>query len=109
MIRINIAPVVAFALALAGSPVAAETAPAVHVAYADLDLSSPNGMATLQHRVSGAINEVCGQISPMDLHAMQLGERCRKAARADAATRVAMAVQEQQLARAATINQIASR
>lgn len=110
MIRIRLASFCAFSLAIAATPVWAETAPVAHVSYADLDLSSPAGMATVEHRVNGAIAEVCGTPSPFDLHALRLAQQCRRTAKADAETRVAMAVQAQQLARADSgSGQIASR
>ena len=62
------------------SPVAAQ-APAspdrVIVRYADLDLSSRAGTATLNRRVLTAVEEACGTLSDSDLHGKNLIIACR--------------------------------
>lgn len=47
------------------------------VGYADLDLSSPAGIAALDGRIAGAIRKVCGRPYPDSLRARSDFHRCR--------------------------------
>ena len=47
------------------------------VSYADLDLSTPAGVATLDGRIDRAIRKVCGK-AYMDLNTSQAVRQCRK-------------------------------
>lgn len=71
----------AAALGLAALPVgaAAQTyAPDIHVAYADLDLSSPAGVAMLDRRISRATATICDNLPHSDSFRNIAVERCRK-------------------------------
>ncbi len=50
------------------------------VNYADLDLQSPAGAATLYRRISSAARRVCDAGDSRDLRAQQAARRCREAA-----------------------------
>jgi UrcA family protein len=64
---------------LATSPTAAQAPAAerVVVSYADLDLASPAGVATLDRRILSAAQTACGPISNADLHGTNLAHECR--------------------------------
>ncbi|HEY9554235.1 UrcA family protein [Allosphingosinicella sp.] len=47
------------------------------VSYADLDLGTPAGVATLDGRIDRAIRKVCGK-AYMDLNTSQAVRQCRK-------------------------------
>lgn len=47
------------------------------VSYADLDLTTKAGAATLDRRVQRAIREVCGEASSRDVNLMLREKRCR--------------------------------
>jgi UrcA family protein len=75
-----------FVAAVAASPLAAEpvsTSRAVQTA--DLDLSTAAGLRTLDHRLTIAIVDACGEASDVDLE----GANAVRACRADARARVA--------------------
>ena len=74
------------ALALSSAPAVAETpapvvAASVTVDYADLDLTSPTGAATLDARVENAAEKVCVRPDLRDLKGMQAFETCTAEAR----------------------------
>ncbi|MFC4254113.1 UrcA family protein [Altererythrobacter xixiisoli] len=74
--------VIAALFALAAAPAAAAEAPAtVTVPFADLNLSSAAGSATLEARISAAVNSVCKRPNIRDLKAMQSWEDCKAEAR----------------------------
>jgi UrcA family protein len=84
-------------IALVGVAVPASAQEAMRrVSYTDLDLSRPEGATTLQHRVSGAIREVCGETDPRDLHKNRLVLQCRRDAQVTSQTQVALAVDRAQ-------------
>jgi len=66
------------------SPAAAETA-SVSVSYADLNLSSPAGVATLKHRIKAAADRVCSKPSTRDIKAVLAWQECTATALLDAA------------------------
>ena len=82
----------ALALSLAGSAsVQAQTLTAKAV-YSDLDLSGAAGQRTLSHRVSIAVNHVCGDADTRDLVAMRERAACRQKAISGAQLQVLAAV-----------------
>ena len=66
--------------AITAAPVLAAPADAVSatVSYADLNLASPAGVASLQHRVEAAAKRICGTANPMDVVASMQVRDCRK-------------------------------
>ena len=54
--------------------------PSVTVRYADLDLQTAQGVATLYHRLTMAASQVCPQGDAMNLHLLRLSHDCRQAA-----------------------------
>jgi UrcA family protein len=79
----------ALAACLAVTAVAnAESAPAVRVSYADLNLSTPQGSQALYARIVSAANEVCRADDIRDLQAMAARNSCRAAAIAQAVREV---------------------
>lgn len=82
MIKFNTAKTLFAAAALAIVPAAAhaETV-STSVSYADLDLSSPQGQATLKTRIAMAVNTVCGSANgAIDLAQRMEVNKCRSAA-----------------------------
>jgi UrcA family protein len=68
------------AATLASAPAAAQLPAAperVVVRYADLDLSSPAGLAALNRRVLTAVQAACGTPSDSDVHGKNLIIACR--------------------------------
>lgn len=66
--------------ALAAQPAAAQTPAAaerVAVHYADLDLSTRSGEATLNRRILTAVQTACGTVSDADLHGQNAIQDCR--------------------------------
>ena len=55
-----------------------EGAPTVHVRYTDLDLSQPDGMKVLRHRVAMAVNTICPMPVGGSMDDMLVNMRCRK-------------------------------
>jgi len=65
-------------LAFAATPALAEPVIATStVQTADLDLSSAKGQRALDHRLSRAVNEVCGTASDVDIAGKNEVRRCR--------------------------------
>jgi len=48
------------------------------VAFADLDLSTPAGVATLDRRIEGAVRQVCGHYFPNSPASREEVLRCRR-------------------------------
>lgn len=68
------------AVTLSGSAIAQQSLPDVRVAYGDLDLASPDGVATLDHRLNAAIHAACPDYSnAADLTAIRAARTCRAA------------------------------
>ncbi|MEZ0241805.1 MAG: UrcA family protein [Sphingomonas sp.] len=65
------------ALAFVAAP---NDAPGVRVSYADLDLSSPAGVATLDRRLARAVNSVCPDSLSKRLSEIHAVQACRTAA-----------------------------
>jgi UrcA family protein len=62
------------------------------VHFADLDLTSPEGVKVLQRRVSQAIVAVCGSLDIRDLDQTRMTMACRRDAGKSAATQMASAI-----------------
>jgi UrcA family protein len=58
------------------------------VSYADLNLSHPEGVMTLNSRIMSAASSVCPHADTRDLRALGAEAQCRKAAIADANAQV---------------------
>lgn len=67
------------AVAFAASPALAQDpgASRLTVSYADLDLSTPRGVARLDRRIRTAVEAACGPTSNADLHGTNLVSQCR--------------------------------
>ncbi|HEU4625744.1 MAG TPA: UrcA family protein [Steroidobacteraceae bacterium] len=81
-------------LAHAGTP-AADDVPSVKVHYADLDLSTSYGAATLYKRIEGAARQVCPSSNALNLRAANVTRNCM----AQAIERAVADVNSPQLAR----------
>lgn len=87
-----------FSLALAGaSPVLAadpetNAVRVRHVTFADLNLASDSGRATLRHRTDRAIGEVCGDVEHSNLYDWASVGACKRAARASVNRQMTVAV-----------------
>lgn len=83
------------AATLASAPAAAQAPAAperVVVRYADLDLSSRAGIATLNRRVLTAVDETCGTLSDSDVHGKNLIVACRHRSFAEASAQARGAI-----------------
>jgi UrcA family protein len=69
-------------------PAAAETV-SISVPYADLDLSSPQGMATLEGRIKAASKRICGSVEVRDIHDSVDHQRCVRATNASVSIELA--------------------
>lgn len=61
-----------------------QTAPAVSISYADLNLSTEAGRIALQDRIDGAVNRVCPAENSRQLERRQHEESCRQQAQISA-------------------------
>lgn len=66
----------------AAHTVTADEAPTQSVVYRDLNLTSPEGVATLKRRVALAVRSVCGDADSRDLRMQNLVQSCRHTAQA---------------------------
>lgn len=92
------------ALALASFAAAAGAAPtggappSMTVRYADLNLRTPEGVASLYRRLTAAASQVCPLAYTPDLHTQELSKQCQHAA----IERAVRAIGNPMLARVAT-------
>jgi UrcA family protein len=88
----------------------ADEAPSRTVAYRDLNLSSPEGVAALRRRVSQAVQLVCGDSDSRDLATVNAVHTCRSTAKAKSDPLVVAAIAQagQRYAGASTLR-VASR
>ena len=70
----HLIPIVLFS-SIAATPAIAEESRAS--AFADLDLSTPAGVATLDRRLEGAVRRICGDYSPNSPASREEVLRCR--------------------------------
>jgi UrcA family protein len=77
-------------LAAASPAIASSSDPATHIVrYADLDLGSQAGRATLDRRINHAIRMVCGTAASTSLQDKRNVEKCYAMARASAKAQMA--------------------
>jgi UrcA family protein len=76
MNRIRSIPLALAAAAISASPAAASFE-GRQVNFADLDLGSPAGIATLDARIERAVRQICGDPSPASLQSQREVRRCR--------------------------------
>lgn len=86
MTKFILAAVIATAITV---PAAAQDARTARAHYADLDLSRPRDMNILKHRVSIAINHVCGWPQSSGMDEVIANGKCRLAARRSAKAQIA--------------------
>lgn len=81
----------ALAVSAAATPAAAEEfeRASVVVSFADLDLTKPAGVATLQSRIRTAVNQVCSKVEPRILRGQIAWEQCKADSLADAMEQLA--------------------
>lgn len=80
------------ALALSPIPALADELPTRIVHYADLDLTRPEGVASLETRIAAAARSVCPTDDPRDLGLAMKIAKCRKAARTSAHNQAQLAI-----------------
>jgi UrcA family protein len=85
MTRYRTVPLALIAAAIAATPAAADQGR--RVSYADLDLTSESGIATLDARIDRAVRQICGSASPSDLRGRHYVQRCRTETRASVQAR----------------------
>lgn len=85
------------------SPVTVEARPSVSVSYADLDLSEPAGMRTLEARLRGAARAVCGSPGKEPVGIRYERKACLKSALSSAWDQVAVARDGATLAGGSTV------
>lgn len=95
-----VAMLAAAAAVAAGTPAAAtDTATrTVKVRYADLDLSTRAGRATLDRRIDAALEQVCGSLGPTVNNEERVIATCRTEAAARIASRIAALRSKERLA-----------
>ena len=76
----SLIPIILIATVAAAQPANAESR---IVSYADLDLTSPEGQATLDRRIATAVARVCGNDWPIALRFSRQVQRCRVETLAD--------------------------
>jgi len=81
--------VAALSLGTFATPALAESA-TVTIPYADLDLSSAKGMATLGGRIEAAAKRICGSADIRDMHDVSDQQRCMREAKDAAGKQVAL-------------------
>ena len=92
------------AFAQGESPVVVEGGvPTAVVSYADLDLSSPSGLATLHGRINSAASRLCHEGGRKDLPMQSYEARCFKTAIASAKSQVDRVIGEKAFASSGTI------
>lgn len=64
------------AKAMRAAPQSVDTDPGITVRFADLDLSKPEGVATLYGRINRAARDICGPSGADGDGRMSLAERC---------------------------------
>lgn len=78
------------AIGFAGGAMGEEVKNTVVVPYADLDLATPAGSATLEARINAAAEDVCEKPFIRDLNAMRDYMACKASARASALEQVSL-------------------
>lgn len=88
----------ALSLAVISTPASAETQ-SVSVQYADLDLTSPAGVATLEGRIEAAAKRICGKTEVRSVHDGADQQRCIRETQASVSVEIARLTGRPQLAR----------
>ena len=88
MRKIIVSTIVALSLGASITPAAAETV-TTSVQYADLDLSTDAGLATLEGRIQAAAKRICGKAEVRDVHDAADQQRCLREAGEAAARQIA--------------------
>ena len=88
MRNIIVPALAALSLAVISTPASAETQ-SVAVQYADLNLSSPAGMAALQGRIEAAARKICGKPEVRSLHDGLDQQHCMREAQASVSVEIA--------------------
>ena len=78
----------ALSLAAFSTPASAETR-SVQVQYADLDLTSPAGVATLEGRIEAAAKKICGRVEVRSVHDGADQQRCIRETQASVSVEIA--------------------
>lgn len=89
----TISLIIAAALLVPTGVAAQSEQPTARVSFADLNLATPAGLATLDRRIEHAINGLCGQAPSGNLDAAAPIWKCRTAAEASAASQRQLALQ----------------
>ena len=76
---LKIIPAFLLAVGLPAIASAQEASADVHVFYGDLDLHSPAGLRTFDHRLVNAVRKVCGDDLSIDRWTRIAARRCRVA------------------------------
>ena len=71
-------PAIAFALAVPSPAIARDAGPTQAVSYADLDLTSPAGVAALDRRLDRAVDRVCGHPGRFPLPENRRIQKCHE-------------------------------
>ena len=87
----------ALSLAAFATPASAESQ-SVSVTYADLDLSSPAGMATLESRIEAAAKKICGRTEVRNVHDGADQQRCIRQTQTSVSVEIARVTGRQELA-----------
>ncbi|MBT2134676.1 UrcA family protein [Croceibacterium sp. LX-88] len=88
MRNIILPALVTFTLAISTAPASAETR-SIRVQYADLNLNSPEGMATLEGRIEAAAKQICGKAEVRRVQDGVDHERCVRETQASVTLEVA--------------------
>ena len=78
----------ALSLAVISTPASAETQ-SVAVQYADLDLTSPAGLAALEGRIEAAAKKICGQVEVRRVSDGADQQRCIRETQASVSVEIA--------------------
>ena len=89
--RKSIVTVLAALTVVSATPAFAADEVKVTVPYADLDLATPAGTATLDDRIDAAVNQVCARPDIRNLKAMTAWEECKASAKLDALDQLSFA------------------
>ena len=81
-------PTIAASLVVLGSSGASAKEVTEVVSFSDLDLTTPDGLLTLESRIANAVISVCGEPAGSSLWAKRAVDDCRAAAADDAKAQV---------------------
>ena len=87
VVTVLAAPMLLVAASIAAPAAAGEAS--VTVAFGDLDLNDPAGVAALETRIAAAVEEVCATVEPRRLRGKAAWEECKVLTLADAMAQLA--------------------